>query len=778
MRVIVLCFRTYTIFCHLIQAYGSLAVFSGKPTLQIMKRLTPAFLIFLSVIFSSSARAQGYKTTEDSPEYFNGNTVGFRNPTGSGDEYIPRLINGRAIPVELPLLQFTASDISDAGKYFLANQERIPFLIIYTSEGFPVWYRMLDQPSQSFGMQPNGTISYWEDGEDARHVILNDGYGTIARYRSPEGKVMSADDFLITPTGQVFQIVSQLYDRDMSAIIPGGREDARVREYFIQGLDLDNMFQFEWDPSDYFLITDAVHEDLLAGEIDYLQINALDEDHDGKLLVSVRNQSECLKVDPSTGKVMWRLGGAHNQFTWLGDTLGISYQSDFTAMDDHPGHYLIFDNGTYREPAFSRVIEISIDTVEMTAEVVREIRYPGEDISILGRGSTRQLGNGNIFIGWSDTGRSKIMEVSPEGEVVKEADLERPGNALANCYDWTGIASVPYLFRENHPYWVTLIFDHFGRDDIDHYKVYSGTNSHSVKLLGTTEDNWYNISDLDQFTRYYFKVTSVDGQGIESDFSNTVGFRTMFYGPGENMIRNGDFSESTLYWALYSNAGAHASGRVNEEGSYRLRITDGGDELWQVQLIELHVPLVYNRKYRLEFDAWATSARSIRVNLSADQPPYTEYSGNDPSSLESELRHFSYDFTMQEPTDIDARIVVNAGGDTHDVFIDNLRLTLIDEPVLTNVPDNGSGLSFNAVYRNEAGELQLVMNLIQASRIKLMVYSSEGRLQLAEDSGYLPAGYQSLNISFSGKPGVYLVRAVVTTPGGKHNFLSSHFTVN
>ena len=50
--------------------------------------------------------------------------------------------------------------------------------------------------------------------------------------------------------------------------------------------------------------------------INWTHGNALDLARDGNLLLSFRNLSEVAKVNTVTGAVMWRMGGAHNEFTF------------------------------------------------------------------------------------------------------------------------------------------------------------------------------------------------------------------------------------------------------------------------------------------------------------------------------------------------------------------------------------------------------------------------------------------------------------------------------
>ena len=56
------------------------------------------------------------------------------------------------------------------------------------------------------------------------------------------------------------------------------------------------------------------------------------------------------------GNIIWRLGGVHNQFTFVndpsptGDQYGISYQHDARPVPGEPNHYTVFDDGNFHSP--------------------------------------------------------------------------------------------------------------------------------------------------------------------------------------------------------------------------------------------------------------------------------------------------------------------------------------------------------------------------------------------------------------------------------------------
>ncbi len=126
------------------------------------------------------------------------------------------------------------------------------------------------------------------------------------------------------------------------------------------------------------------------------------------------------------------MGGVHNQFQFIGDTLGTSYQHCAKWVPKTPGqtvpHLIVFDNGNHHATPESRAVEYAIDEVNKTATLVWQFRHtPASFANAMG--SVQRMPNGNTFIGWgidivSPPGPSVgATEVTPNGDVVFEAIL-------------------------------------------------------------------------------------------------------------------------------------------------------------------------------------------------------------------------------------------------------------------------------------------------------------------------------------------------------------------
>src|SRR6185437_1669014 len=159
--------------------------------------------------------------------------------------------------------------------------------------------------------------------------------------------------------------------------------------------------------------------------------NSIDVDLDGGIIASFRNLGAVIKVDPTTRKVLWQLGGARNQFTFINDPLnGFSGQHSVRVLPN--GHFLIFDNGVSNNPGASRAVEYAVDESAKTATMVWQY-VPQPSLFNEFTGSVQRLSNGNTVVAWTNYGL--IDEVAPDGALVNRMQLNSaPGVAATSSY--------------------------------------------------------------------------------------------------------------------------------------------------------------------------------------------------------------------------------------------------------------------------------------------------------------------------------------------------------
>lgn len=206
------------------------------------------------------------------------------------------------------------------------------------------------------------------------------------------------------------------------------------------------------------------------------------------------------------------------------------------------------------------------------------------------------------------------------------------------------------------------------------------------------------IVDLDTETRTYtfeFDVDVATDNNVELQFNlggddgdvyidNVFLSRILAWdGIEGNLILNGIF-DSLQHWTTELNH-AQASFEVDEDGHFKVNITNPGTDTWTIQLYQDGIELENGASYELSFKARSTIERPVLLNLEHGGD-YTKYfSVNIPLSDSWETYH--YQFTMDHETDLNTKFGFSFGGDgtdaipvdEHDIYIDDIVLLKLEE---------------------------------------------------------------------------------------------------
>jgi len=171
----------------------------------------------------------------------------------------------------------------------------------------------------------------------------------------------------------------------------------------------------------------------------------------------------------------------------------------------------------------------------------------------------------------------------------------------------------------------------------------------------------------------YFRVTAVSTNGVESGYSNEESLLVNITLPGGNMVLNGDFTQGSSEWSWVVTAPASAQLDVSAQSGH-FQIASGGTYISDVQLSQAGMSLIQGKEYTLEFDAWSAAPRVFEAKVEENTGNGINYSGIQPFTAIPVPTHYSYTFTMNSPTDNDARVAFNGGVLPHDVYVDNVTL--------------------------------------------------------------------------------------------------------
>lgn len=310
----------------------------------------------------------------------------------------------------------------------LSNAPNRPgYAFIVDSIGRLRWYVVDSGFSLDFQPQPNGhyVLSSIESGIGEFDEVSVAGR-TVRTWTTLGSYSTDPHEFRLTPPGALL-LGADIRTVDLSAY--AGSSSAQVHGDVLEKVDSAGHLLFFWDAFDHFAITDIDPSiPLTSSTIDWTHSNAIEIDSDGNYLLSSRDFSEITKISAQTGAVMWRWGGVHNQFQFIGDTLKFSFQHAIRRLPD--GNYVLFDNGNTRNPPFSRAVEYQLDQAAKTATLVWSYR-PSPSIFSPFLGYVDRLPNGNTLVTFGPQGT--LHEVSPSGQVTWILNLT-PGNAIYRAY--------------------------------------------------------------------------------------------------------------------------------------------------------------------------------------------------------------------------------------------------------------------------------------------------------------------------------------------------------
>jgi hypothetical protein len=295
--------------------------------------------------------------------------------------------------------------------------------------------------------QPNGHFTIYvgastgSEPVEGYYVEFGPSGDSLRTLTAPAPLYTDDHELRITGSGAAERIHLFGYDRrqvDLSSI--GGPSEAQISGHSVLRLLADGTPEFTWSGWDHFRFEDWIEppgaNPESAEQADFDHPNSLDFDQDGHYIVSWRSLGEVTKIDAQTGEVIWRLGGANNQFTFVNDPLGGFSAQHYARMLPN-GHLLLYDNGTRHQPQETRVVEYALDPAAHTATLVWEFRHD-PPIYTPFVGSVQRLANGNTAIGYGLAGH--VSEVAPDGSMVWEGDLRANGQSLT-VYRLVRIAS-------------------------------------------------------------------------------------------------------------------------------------------------------------------------------------------------------------------------------------------------------------------------------------------------------------------------------------------------
>jgi hypothetical protein len=392
---------------------------------------------------------------------------------------------------------------------------------IVDDKGRPVWFHPGPTTPTDFRVQHylgNPVLTWWAggglgEGEAGVDYIADSSYHVIATVRAGNGLDADGHEFTLTPQGTALVTIYRAVPYDLSGL--GGPANGTVFEAVVQEIDVaTGRVVFEWHSLDHVL-PDESYEPVPQSDVyDYFHVNSVSLDNDGNLLISGRHSWTIYKVDRQTGRVIWRLGGKHSDFT-LGPGVRFAYQHDAEAAGENL--IRLFDNGTDGTDHVSphtRVLWIHLDTGTMSATLVRAMEHPS-GLAVPSQGNAQALDNGDTFVGWGQRGR--VSEFDPQGNLIFDATIP-DGNDTYRAYrfQWTGQPGTPpsaSARQTRHRKTVVVHAVWNGATGVARWRVLAGRRAAKLKPVRTVAWNGLDTTITIRGRPKEVEVVALDAHG-------------------------------------------------------------------------------------------------------------------------------------------------------------------------------------------------------------------------------------------------------------------------
>jgi EmrB/QacA subfamily drug resistance transporter len=362
-----------------------------------------------------------------------------------------------------------------------------------------------------------GVVTNTGTTESGEYVVVNQHYQRVARLKGANGWILTLHEFTIRGD-DVWVTANKNVPIDLSkygGAYNGALIDSAVQEY---NLGTGKLLR-TWDALDHIPLKDSYATLPTNGfPWDAYHVNSVEEIGDGTFLVSIRNTWAAYLVNINTGKIQWTLGGRHSSFKfgpgapfqWQHDVL-LRPDSTVTMFDDHCCQ--ITSGGTYVSPTgASRALELKLDRQTRTAKLVSQYTRDSEfDADYMG--SSQQLSNGNVFVGWGS--EPYFSEYSRSGKLLFEGVFPRPDLSYrATLEQWVGLPLSPPMGAARQTDGKTTVYASWnGATRLVSWRVLAGSGASRLTVVSSSAKSGFETAIPVPPNYKSFKVEALNANG-------------------------------------------------------------------------------------------------------------------------------------------------------------------------------------------------------------------------------------------------------------------------
>jgi hypothetical protein len=351
--------------------------------------------------------------------------IAMDDSTGETLEHDPVLINIPAPSVDAPVAEATGGEAGYLLTHILTFEQH-DSIVVYDRRGQPVWTYTPDEEERilSLKLQDDGSIWFSSNPSDFVNTV---GHAYHMRFDGSLIDILAID-----------RLHSGLVPLEDGAIAYLTKQDEKFEERTllwdrIEERQADGSTRVVFDTRDHLEIEHLCHHQSLSAPnsdeelFDWTHANALILSEDGThYYMMLRHLDTLLKINRSTGELVWMLGGPYNEFSFSKPEDQFNHAHTSVVEQDR---MLVFDNANHSPSKVSRAMVYTIDEEARSVSVQQEVPEPsGALVSKLG--DVKDAGEDGLLISW--TMRGTVTEVNADGEEIwrlKLPGLMAPGRS-------------------------------------------------------------------------------------------------------------------------------------------------------------------------------------------------------------------------------------------------------------------------------------------------------------------------------------------------------------
>jgi hypothetical protein len=360
-------------------------------------------------------------------------------------------------------------------------------------------------------------------------VIANMHYNEIFRVKAVGGEPADFHEFTLTPRGTAYIPIYRRHS-PVNLTARGGPASGYIVSGVAQEIDIatgDKKWEWDsWARSNPHVALSESHQALGGGDgghgthaspYNYFHINSICDIADGSddVLISGRNCFCVYRVHKPTGRIVWRMGGRRNNFTYGSPRARFYWQHHVRPVpvgNRVLGGMTVFDNGVPHEP-FSRALLLKVDDQRRHVELTKAFIHPHQTYASGAMGSAQLLPDGRMFVGWGT--EPHFSEFAAKGTLLLDGDITKGDPSYrAFAQDWVGQPKdKPAAAARYRSGGATVYASWNGATAVRFWVVFAGRTSGNLHQIVKAHKNGFetaiNVSDRGP----YFAVHALDGKG-------------------------------------------------------------------------------------------------------------------------------------------------------------------------------------------------------------------------------------------------------------------------